>query len=144
MRGDRPQQDRECDPAVLPRRAFPPATAGEPEPSAAHRAPLRTGRCFACCISDGTKVTHTEPIGTIPAQGSGHTCTIQLHLDPGAATLDIEVAVRSKSLPGVVRWAVSLVMETKDGMFLDELVDPDPATPPHSRKYRPTHRHQHG
>lgn len=96
------------------------------------------------CTSDGTKTTHVEPIGAIPAQSGGHTCTIQLHLQPGPATLDFEVAVRSKSLPGVARWQTSAPVETKNGTFLDELVDPDPTTSARPRKYRPTHRHQHG
>lgn len=132
------------EPAILPR--YP----GEPSRPAgtSHLDFLRpAGPRQACvatsprCTSDGTKATHVEPVGTIPAQSSGHTCTIQLHLESGPATLDFEIAVRSTSLPGVAWWQVNAPVETKNGTFLDELADPDPTAPSRPRKYRPTHRH---
>lgn len=95
-------------------------------------------------VSIGTKGTYTEPIAAIPAQSSGHTCTIQLHLEPGPAEFEFEVAVRSPSLPGVVRWGLTAPVETKGGTFLDELVDPDPGAASRPRKYGATHHHPHG
>ncbi len=95
-------------------------------------------------VSIGTKGTYTEPIGNIPAQSSSHTCTIQLHIEPGPAEFEFEIAVRSPSLPGVVRGSLTTPVETKSGTFLGELVDPTPDAASRPRKYRPTHHHPHG
>lgn len=95
-------------------------------------------------VSIGTKGTYTELIGAIPAQSSRHTCTIQLHVEPGPAEFEFEVAVRSPSLPGVVRWDLTTPVETSGGPFLDELVDPDPGAASRPRKFQPTHHHPHG
>ena len=106
----------------------------------------RHGRVVASprCVSVGTKASHTEPIGTIPAQGGAHTCTLQLYLPAGLTTLELEVAVRSRSLPGVERWKLTTPVQAIDDQLLDELVNPDPQKPDSPRRFQPSHQHPHG
>ena len=132
-------------PAVLPGGGRPGSSSARGNLGLLRPGP-RKGRVVASrrCVSIGTKATHVEPIGTIPAQTSNHTCTLQLHIEPGHDTLDFEVAVRSTSLPGVARWNHTQPVETKGGTFLDELVDPDPRAASRPRKYQATHHHSHG
>ncbi len=50
----------------------------------------------------------------------------RFHIEPGPAEFEFEIAVRSPSLPGVVRGSLTTPVETKSGTFLGELVDPTP------------------
>jgi hypothetical protein len=88
-------------------------------------------------------VTYTEGLGTIRAQDSAHTCTIQILILDGAPTeLEIKINVTSAAVPGklAVQSTISPAMTNQD--FLVGLIDPDPRVPDvQTRKFPVIHNH---
>lgn len=94
----------------------------------------------------GSHLNYAEALGTIRAQDSAHSCTIQvLILDNAPTELEIKINVTSPAVPGKLAVQSSISPVRTDTDFLVALIAPDPTIPNvQTRQFPLVHSHHHG